>query len=172
MIDPPPATAPTATSHDLRLQLSSTRRGARLARLLVEQQLEDWGLPRTATVTRTVVAVTAELAANAVTHGHTPGRDFEVRLLLSASHVRIEVSDTRPDRLPPPPGALGDMPDPDVTTVAESGRGLLLTETLADRWGCDRRDQYVKTVWAECDRTPPSRQPLTQATSQPQSNRQ
>ncbi|WP_414506550.1 hypothetical protein [Streptomyces sp. NEAU-L66] len=43
--------------------------------------------------------------------------------------------------------------------MAETGRGLLLVETLCDRWGCDRRDQYVKTVWAERSRTPPAGSP-------------
>ncbi|MFD5252027.1 ATP-binding protein [Streptomyces bobili] len=158
MINPSPTTVPTPTpapAHHFRIQLSSTRRGARLARLLVEQQLEDWGLPRTAPAAHALVAITAELATNAITHGHTPGRDFEVRLLLSSSHARVEVSDTRPDRIPPLPAALDGMPGPDLTTMAESGRGLLLVEALADRWGCDRRDQYVKTVWAECAPTPP-----------------
>lgn len=85
MITPSPTTSPalipaSAPAHHFRIQLSSTRRGARLARLLVEQQLEEWGIPRTVPVTRALVAITAELAANAVTHGRTPGRDFEVRL--------------------------------------------------------------------------------------------
>ncbi|SMF33544.1 ATP-binding protein [Streptomyces sp. Amel2xC10] len=139
--------SPTTTPSVFRVQLSSTRRGARLARLLVEQQLEDWGLPRTAPVTRAVVAITAELAANAATHGRTPGRDFEVRLSLTAAHARVEVSDTRPDRLPPSPP---DVPLPPDT--ATTGRGLFLVNAFATRWGCERRTACVKTVWAEVDR--------------------
>ncbi|MGV9555253.1 ATP-binding protein [Streptomyces sp. NPDC003522] len=158
MIDHSPASAPDLTprptaaltptpAHHFRLQLSSTRRGARLARLLVEQQLEEWGLPRTHPVTRAVVAVTAELAANAVTHGRTPGRDFEVRPALAAAHVRVEVGDTRPDRLPPLPDATSAASPPPGT--ATSGRGLLLVDAFATRWGCEQRSRFVKTVWAE-----------------------
>ncbi|NUV61636.1 ATP-binding protein [Streptomyces sp. CAI-85] len=118
-----------------------------MARLLVEQQLEDWGLPHTSPVTRAAVAVTAELAANAATHGRTPGRDFELRLSLTAAHARVEVSDTRPDRLPPSPDAPLAPPD-----TATTGRGLLLVDAFATRWGCEQRTQLVKTVWAEVDR--------------------
>ncbi|GHB65290.1 hypothetical protein GCM10010397_39090 [Streptomyces spinoverrucosus] len=39
--------------------------------------------------------IVAELAANAVTHGRAPGRDFELRLSLVPGRVRIEVTDTR-----------------------------------------------------------------------------
>ncbi|MFF4485473.1 ATP-binding protein [Streptomyces sp. NPDC001544] len=144
---PSPTATPSPAPH-FRIQLSSTRRGARLARLLVEQQLEDWGLPRTSPVTRALLAITAELAANAVTHGRTPGRDFEVRLHLTPTHARIEVSDTRPDRLPtlPDTTAPATSPPPDMAT---SGRGLLLVDAFATRWGCEPRSEFVKTVWAE-----------------------
>ncbi|MFJ9028010.1 ATP-binding protein [Streptomyces sp. NPDC102274] len=130
-----------------RIRLSSSHRGARLARLLAAQQLAEWGIPRTTSTGTVVVAVVAELAANAVTHGRTPGRDFEVRLALSAVVVRGEVLDTRPDRLPRVPG-LTLPPPPDAT----NGRGLLLVAAYADRWGWSVRDAYTtKTVWAEVD---------------------
>ncbi|MFF3497763.1 ATP-binding protein [Streptomyces sp. NPDC003247] len=150
---PPSAPSPAPTLH-FRIQLSSTRRGARLARLLVEQQLRDWGLPRTAPVTRAVVAIMAELAANAVTHGHTAGRDFEVRLHLTVAHARVEVSDTRPDRLPPLPDTAARLPAalPSPPDTATNGRGLLLVDAFATRWGCEPRDGCVKTVWAEVSR--------------------
>lgn len=148
---PSPTTSPAHTpapARHFRIQLSSTLRGARLARLLVEQQLEEWGFPRTVPVTRAVVAITAELAANAATHGRTPGRDFEVRLSLTAAQVRVEVSDTRPDRLPPLPDTTTPAASPPPGT-ATSGRGLLLVGAFATRWGCEQRGKFVKTVWAE-----------------------
>ncbi|MFF3158526.1 ATP-binding protein [Streptomyces sp. NPDC057910] len=80
------------------MQFSSTLRGARLARPLAVQHLAEHGIERTADTSRAVATVVAEFAANAITHGHTPGRDFEVRLALTAYLVRIEVADTRPDR--------------------------------------------------------------------------
>ncbi|WP_432077085.1 ATP-binding protein [Streptomyces wuyuanensis] len=132
------------------MQLSSTRRGARLARLLAVQQLVDWGIPRDGRTASTVAAVVAEFAANAVTHGRTPGRDFALRLTLTPESVRIEVTDTRPDELPPASGRLPALPGP----AAESGRGLLLVEALADRWGTGPQGPHTKTLFAEVDRPP------------------
>ncbi|WP_392754710.1 ATP-binding protein [Streptomyces sp. LN590] len=139
---------PSSPAQEFVLQLSSTRRGARLARTLAVQQLTEWcGLPYESDTARSVALVTAELASNAITHGHLPGRDFRLTLLLLPHAVRIEVTDTRPDRLPPKP--------PLAPTDATSGRGLLLIEAYANRWGCSIRDAYTKTVWAEMAITGP-----------------
>lgn len=91
--------------------------------------------------------IVAELAANAVAHGRVPGRDF--RLGLAVHHralLRIEVTDTRGDRLPPEPGSVDE-----ASGDAESGRGLLIVEALADRWGVEVGPVPRKTVWAELD---------------------
>lgn len=135
---------PRPPARELALRLSSTPRGARLARTLAVQQLTEWcGSPYDSETVRTVALVTAELAANAITHGHLPGRDFRLTLRLLPHAVRIEVTDTRPECLPPIQAAGP------VSADAESGRGLLLVEAYADRWGCTVRDAYTKTVWAE-----------------------
>jgi hypothetical protein len=111
--------------------LSSTPRGARLARLLATEQLRAWELPLDPA--RLIVA---ELATNAATHGRVPGRDFRLTLHL--------VTDTRDDTLPETrPLALD----------AESGRGLTLVETLSDRWGVTLGPRPRKTTWAELDVT-------------------
>lgn len=137
-------TQQTVITDEFTLRLSSTRRGARLARTLAVQQLTEWcGVPYDSDAARAVGLVTAELAANAITHGHLPGRDFRLRLLLLPHAIRIEVTDTRPERLPPHPA-----PEPGSADAA-SGRGLLLVEAHADRWGYIVRDAYTKTVWAE-----------------------
>ncbi|MFD0025378.1 ATP-binding protein [Streptomyces sp. NPDC058382] len=131
---------------EFSLRLSGTPRGARLARTLAVQQLTEWcGCPYDSDAARTVALVTAELAANAITHGRLPGRDFRLTLLLLPRALRIEVTDTRPERLPPRP-AVGP-----ASADAASGRGLLLVEAYADRWGCTVRDAYTKAVWAEVD---------------------
>ncbi|MGW7050294.1 ATP-binding protein [Streptomyces sp. NPDC054887] len=120
-------------------RLSSTRRGARLARILAAQQLDAWGVPFGTGPSDAVALVVAELAANAVTHGHVAGRDFEVRLLLlGGGRVRIEVADTRGERRPRARPA-GD---------GEGGRGLLVVAALADAWGVTERS-VGKVVWAE-----------------------
>ncbi|MCX2971069.1 MULTISPECIES: ATP-binding protein [Streptomyces] len=117
--------------------LSATRRGARLARLLTVAHLGSWGLP-----SERAAHVVAELAANAVLHGRVPGRDFRLDLAVTGATLRIEVTDTRGDRLP-----ATDAEPP--TDVAESGRGLLLVAALSDRWGVRTGPVPRKTVWAE-----------------------
>ncbi|MEV6124940.1 MULTISPECIES: ATP-binding protein [unclassified Streptomyces] len=119
--------------------LSSTRRGARLARLLAAERLEDWGLPLDPA--RLIVA---ELAANAAVHGRVPGRSFRLALFLTAPRVlRIEVTDTRGDRLP--------VRGKEARPLAESGYGLELVGELAARWGVRGGPVPCKTVWAELD---------------------
>ncbi|QOV37556.1 ATP-binding protein [Streptomyces ferrugineus] len=122
------------------LQLSSTPRGARLARLLATEQLRSWGLPLDP-----AAHVVAELAANAVTHGRIPGRDFLLLVYVVGDTLRIEVTDTRADRLP-----HAEQPAPD----AESGRGLAIVDALADRWGVSPGLPPRKTVWAEVGLSP------------------
>lgn len=104
--------------------LSPTPRGARLARVLAVDWLRTRGLPYR--VTESAEQIVAELAANAATYGRVSGRDFCLALLADADALRIEVTDTRRDGLP-----RLRPPTPD----ANSGRGLLLVEALADRWG-------------------------------------
>lgn len=127
-------------------RFSSTPLGARLARHLTIVQLHSWGVPHTATVCD-AAAIVAELAANAVTHGRVPGRDFELRLSLLCGAVRIEVSDARGKRRPPGPEQVGGRSAPE----GESGRGLLLVDELADRWAVLDRVPVGKTVRAELD---------------------
>ncbi|WP_189172726.1 ATP-binding protein [Streptomyces lasiicapitis] len=119
------------------VQLSSTRRGARLARLLSTEQLRTWGVPLEA-----AGQIIAELASNAAVYGRVPARDFRVTLTASVEVLRIEVMDTRGDRLP-------EVREPDGED--ETGRGLQIVAALADRWGVELGPEPLKTVWAELD---------------------
>lgn len=132
---------PDGTVRNFSVLLSSTPRGARLGRLLAVDTLRSWGLPH-----ERASHVVAELAANAATHGRLPGRSFRLTLYVIGRTLRVEVTDTRGDLMPEP-----HVPDPD----AESGRGLLLVEALADRWGVTEGWFPRKTVWAELGFTPP-----------------
>ncbi|MGW7351741.1 ATP-binding protein [Streptomyces sp. NPDC054784] len=138
----------------------ATRQGARLARLRASGALAGWGLPPGSAPSDTVASVVAELANNAVLHGHVPGRDFALALTLTRRapadgphgeatpySVLVEVADTRAEAVPP--SAVPHAPGPD----AESGRGLLLVAALAADWGVRGRDAAApgKTVWARCD---------------------
>lgn len=136
----------TVTDAVFTQRFSATPRGARLARLLAVQQLDSWGFPYGARVSESIAVVVAELAANAVTHGRVAGRDFALTLSLleAAQTVRVEVADTRTEAWPAP------TPPPAADPEAETGRGLLLVDALADRWGVTARtDGPGKTVWAE-----------------------
>jgi anti-sigma regulatory factor (Ser/Thr protein kinase) len=139
-------TVPTdATARHLAfaMQFTSSPRGAQLARRVTVTRLAEWGYPPLSDVSCTVSLLVAELAANAVRHGHVRGRDFHLRLTADqeTSLIRIEVSDAR-DHEPPWHPAC---PSAD----AESGRGLLLVAVLSSRWGTSPRDPIGKTVWAE-----------------------
>ncbi|MFJ6820349.1 ATP-binding protein [Streptomyces niveus] len=132
---------------DFTKRLSATRRGARLARRLALHQLDAWGIPYGSDASDTVAHVVAELAANAVTHGHVRGRDFQLRLQLSPHTVRVEVTDTRTERQPPTPGQAATP-----SAESESGRGLLLVQELSQAWGITERS-IGKTIWAEVSLT-------------------
>ncbi|MGW0701748.1 ATP-binding protein [Streptomyces sp. NPDC002867] len=145
---------PPALAREFSMQFTSTPGGARLARRLVSHRLDEWGYPYDSTPNETITLIAAELTANAVRHGHVPGRDFHLRLTASPSPVsspaptatlRIEVADTRTERRPAPEAA-----DNPPALHEESGRGLYLVARLADRWGvAPRVTAPGKQVWAE-----------------------
>ncbi len=82
------------------------------------------------------ILLVSELVTNAVLHGVSP---FELRAMQSHSGLRVEVRDH--NAAAGPVLRLGDG-------LAESGRGLQLVDTLADRWGWSE-DGAGKVVWFE-----------------------
>lgn len=137
-------TTPGDELHSFAEQFVSSPRGARLARRLAVRRMEEWGHPPASDASCAVALIVGELAANAVQHGRVPGRDFGLRLALDPAGgvVRIEVADAASGRRPPavPPSSY---------PKGESGRGLLLVDALAVRWGWEPRRPVGKTVWAE-----------------------
>ncbi|MER7733064.1 ATP-binding protein [Streptomyces erythrochromogenes] len=131
----PQLTSPTCGFTQL---LSSTRRGARLARLLATSSLHSWGAPRE--LTERAELVVAELAANAVVHGHVPGRDFRLTLHFAPAtdRLRVEVTDARGERLPGPPR--------EQRPLSTGGYGLMLVTALADHWETAPHPPGGKTV--------------------------
>lgn len=128
-------------------RLSSTRRGARLARLLSVLELRSWGVPQD--LAERAELVVAELATNAVRHGRLPGRrfsqDFGLLLALdpATGQLRVEVTDARGDV---PPRIPSVNPEPDG--LDPCGWGLLLVAALADRWDVLPHPPGGKTVRA------------------------
>ncbi|MFE9685630.1 ATP-binding protein [Streptomyces sp. NPDC006285] len=140
------------TVRNFSLLLSATPRGARLARRLTTEQLRTWELPLDPARAEHIVA---ELAANAITHGRVPGRDFRLTLYVVGGTLRIEVTDTRGDRPVPRPQQLAPC--------TESGRGLVIVEALSDRWGVTPGRPPRKTVWAEINFLPQPAAPAAPA---------
>ncbi|MFE7748134.1 ATP-binding protein [Streptomyces sp. NPDC057428] len=145
---PAPHTQAPVTPRVFAQRFSATRRGARLARLLAALQLVEWGYPRGSEHHDTVTIIVAELAANAVLHGLVPGRDFALFLAHDDGRgvIRVEVSDTHPSR------PAHDLRPAHVPPALDEdhGRGLVLVDALAARWGVRDRLGPGKTVWAEC----------------------
>ncbi|MET9464366.1 ATP-binding protein [Streptomyces sp. NPDC006544] len=136
-----PAQSPRALARVFTQRFTSTRRGARLARQLSLVELHDWGVPDRTRLSEDAGLLVAELATNAVTHGHVPGRDFELRMTLfpPPGALRIEVSDARRDRRP--------VVRP-RSYQAGGGYGMRIVDAVAADWGV--LDRVIgKTVWAE-----------------------
>ncbi|MFI2237998.1 ATP-binding protein [Streptomyces chrestomyceticus] len=113
---------------------------AEAGRQLVQSVLGLWQLDSLADSATLIVT---ELIANAARHTSCQ----EIRLTVgwpSAARVRIGVLDREPSRLP----VCGRAEDD-----AESGRGLVLIDAVADRWSYDLcgsgRCPWGKEVWAE-----------------------
>jgi anti-sigma regulatory factor (Ser/Thr protein kinase) len=113
---------------------------AEIGRRLVRDALGLWHLGNVTDIAELIIS---ELIANAVRHTSC----HSIRVIVgwpSVIRVRVGVVDRAPLRLP----VLGRAGDDD-----ESGRGLLLIDGIADRWGYDlrgpNRRPWGKEVWAE-----------------------
>ncbi|MCF2532066.1 ATP-binding protein [Yinghuangia soli] len=116
---------------------------ARLARRLAVAQLGLWDVDVPPLV-ESVAMVTAELAANTVTHG-SDSQPWQFRLDMVLLPDRLRVAVIEPDRGCPLP-SLPQLPRPEST----SGRGLFLVAAYSDRWGVDSDvDAGFRAVWAE-----------------------
>ncbi|MGW6205206.1 ATP-binding protein [Streptomyces sp. NPDC055089] len=131
-----PAPEPDPPLHEDRLDYTPTARSVTLARRRTARLVAEWGHPHHAGEAALLVS---ELATNALLHGSMRGRLIRVHLSLTATALRIEVSDPRGERLP----GLREAGADDCY-----GRGLLIVAQLADRWGVEPRT-VGKTVYAE-----------------------
>ena len=112
-----------AERHGLRVRLATGPAAAAEARRRVRAAIRSWPVPVDLDV---ALLLTSELVTNAVRH-EAGQRAQAVVLVISCSHglLRVDVHDTSRS-LP----AVADVP-----ADAETGRGLLLVETLSDEWG-------------------------------------
>jgi hypothetical protein len=124
--------------HEDRLHYTPVPGSVRLARRRAARLVGEWGYPA---VAGDVALVVSELASNALLHGSLPDRLFRVHLTATAAALRVEVTDPRGERMP-------QVKSP--TAEDKFGRGLLLIDHLASRWGITPL-AIGKTVWAEID---------------------
>lgn len=110
----------------------------RAARRFVQAQLAGAGWDQLA---EDAGLLASELAANAVLHART---DFDVVLYAVSGGVRVEVRDRS--------GVLPVFTAPSATAM--SGRGLVLVQTLAVRWGSQVCPEGGKQVWFEMAEVP------------------
>ena len=116
------------------MRLSSEPASARAARAFVSATLEEW---ECAHVDDTVKLLTSELVGNVVRHAQT---EMLVAAKLEGERLTIEVVDDSPDMIVQRDPRLEDP----------TGRGLLMVNSMADRWGV-RRQRNGKSVWFELD---------------------
>ena len=116
--------------------LNADTSSAGQARRFVDEVLGRW---RCDALLDDVQLLVSELVTNAVVHA---GSDVEVAVRLLSDAVRIEVVDREP---------MYDLEPTVPRRDAESGRGLLLVETLASAWGVEPIEGG-KAVWFEVPR--------------------
>lgn len=120
--------------------IQTSARAPHEARRAVETLAGELDLgPRRLSVFRDVQLLVSELVTNSVRHsGCAAGEGIRLRGWLRETSVRIEVSD----------GGFGFEPPADhPVDDRDSGRGLLILDSLADRWGVSRDGET--RVWFE-----------------------
>jgi len=120
--------------HKARLVLSPETSSVAEGRAFVRDTLMQWGLYSLAD---RAVLVASELITNAVLH--TRSSPF-INLFLVSNCVRLEIADSSERR----PRRRNSGVD------ATTGRGILLVESISDRWGASPIENG-KVVWCEFD---------------------
>jgi hypothetical protein len=115
-----------------QVQLPCDPASPRIARRLVEQTCQEWGIPGMAAH---AMVVASELTDNMVYHARSDGW---LRLDLRSSMLTIAVADAEP-RLP-------QLRAPGLRVAG--GRGLVLVDKLSRAWGTASQSAGGKVVWA------------------------
>ena len=132
--------AESLSSNEVTFRLSRSRRSVPRSRAALHAVLGGWGVDQD--VLDSAELVLSELVTNALRVLVPSDRQVGVRIARSLEDglLRLEVSDAGPGR--------PEVRAPDGDEIG--GRGLVLVEALAHRWGVDERVGGIgKTVWAE-----------------------
>jgi anti-sigma regulatory factor (Ser/Thr protein kinase) len=121
----------------LELQLPHTSDSVRRARRTIAAFLDPSEVP--VTVVEDLLLLVSELVTNAVVHAGSPA---VVRLDADVERIKVAVADRDPEKAP-------KMAEPEP--LSPSGRGVLLVDRLASRWGVEPQ-RSGKVVWFELPR--------------------
>jgi anti-sigma regulatory factor (Ser/Thr protein kinase) len=121
---------------EVKSGLEADTASAGSARRFVDEVLSRW---RCDAILDDVKLLVSELVTNAVVHA---GSEVQVAVRLLPDAVRIEVVDSAP---------VADLQPSAPREDAESGRGLLLVESMTSAWGVEPMDGG-KAVWFEVPR--------------------
>ena len=123
-----------------KVHLPADRRSPATARAVVRSVLEQAGL---SDLLDPSLLLTTELSTNAVVHA---GTDLELEVIADPRGVTVTVIDNARGVLTPP-----EPITPDAAMLSERGRGLLLVDHFATRWGTTHYDTG-KGVWFRLNR--------------------
>lgn len=124
-------------SHALITQVPPHPHEASRARQQLRAACAESDLPLSESELDRMESCTAEVLANAVVHAQTIST---VTVRWSGRAVRVETHDANPR----------DLPRTSPGDDDESGRGLLMVQEMASRWGVEHT-ATGKTVWFEID---------------------
>ncbi|MCW2816146.1 MAG: putative anti-sigma regulatory factor, serine/threonine protein kinase [Nocardioides sp.] len=119
------------------VELAAVPQSARAARRFISDICNAANLDEDECATASLL--TSELVTNAVRYG---GSQAVLEAATPGGVLRVSVRDANPD-LP----AVGDSP----AVTSEGGRGMLLVDSLASRWGVEPTADGGKAVWFELD---------------------
>jgi anti-sigma regulatory factor (Ser/Thr protein kinase) len=120
-----------------RLELARSAETGSLARQALRQLFASARIDRE--TSETAVLLATELVTNAVEHGR--GAAYLDAAVVEDRTIRLEVTDA---------STVEPRPNTEVSDLDERGRGLILIDALASRWGVEPKPDG-KTVWCELD---------------------
>jgi phosphoserine phosphatase RsbU/P len=139
-----PADGEASSAFVRRARLPNDRRTPAAARALVRSVLEEAELD---VLLNEALLLTTELSTNAVVHANT---ELDIEVTADPGGLTVTVTDFAPG--PVEQLAIGPRNESvDIGEVAERGRGLLLVDHFASRWGTVH-EGTGKGVWFRLDR--------------------
>jgi len=138
-----PPVSDDAEQHGRSVRFPADRRTPAAARAIVRSVLLEAGQPE---LLNEALLLTTELCTNAVEHAAT---ELDLEVVADPAGLTVEVTDFAPSRID---GLVVGKPNatPDIGEVPERGRGLLLVDHFASRWGTTHL-RSGKGVWFRLD---------------------